>query len=94
VSRRPVVLAVVPARGGSRGVPGKNVALVGGQPLVARAVRAAAGSRYVDHVAVSTDDPAIAAAAAAGRRPMWWRVPQSCPVTPRRRSRPCCTRST
>ena len=65
MSGRPVVLAVVPARGGSRGVPGKNVALVGGQPLVARAVRAAAGSRYVDHVAVSTDDAAIAAAAAA-----------------------------
>lgn len=57
------VLAVVPARGGSRGVPDKNLAVVGGQPLVARAVRAALGARRVDRVVVSTDDARIAAAA-------------------------------
>lgn len=57
------VLAVVPARGGSRGVPDKNLALVGGQPLVARAVRAALGARRVNRVVVSTDDARIAAVA-------------------------------
>ena len=65
-AHRPVpgpVLAVIPARGGSRGVPGKNVALVGGQPLVARAVRAALGAGAVDQVVVSTDDARIAAVA-------------------------------
>ncbi|HAM45519.1 MAG TPA: acylneuraminate cytidylyltransferase, partial [Propionibacteriaceae bacterium] len=57
------VLAVIPARGGSKGVPGKNVARIGGVPLVARAVRAALGAEHIDQVAVSTDDPEIARAA-------------------------------
>lgn len=57
------VVAVIPARGGSKGVPGKNVALVGGVPLVARAVHAARAAQRVDRVIVSTDDVAIAAAA-------------------------------
>ncbi|WP_375406077.1 cytidylyltransferase domain-containing protein [uncultured Amnibacterium sp.] len=57
-------VAVVPARGGSKGVPGKNIAMVGGVPLVARAVAAALAAGIVD-VRVSTDDPAIAAAARA-----------------------------
>jgi YrbI family 3-deoxy-D-manno-octulosonate 8-phosphate phosphatase len=51
---------VIPARGGSKGVPGKNLAPVGGIPLVARAIRACAGARRVTAVVVSTDDPAIA----------------------------------
>ncbi|MGW7053754.1 cytidylyltransferase domain-containing protein [Streptomyces sp. NPDC054887] len=59
----PRVLAVIPARGGSKGVPAKNLAAVGGAPLVARAVRACLAAGRVTHVAVSTDDPAIAAAA-------------------------------
>ncbi|GHF16628.1 acylneuraminate cytidylyltransferase [Streptomyces morookaense] len=61
----PAVLAVVPARGGSKGVPAKNLAPVGGVPLVARAVRACRAARLVTDVVVSTDDPAIAAAARA-----------------------------
>ncbi|MEU5366600.1 acylneuraminate cytidylyltransferase [Streptomyces sp. NPDC005925] len=57
------VLAVIPARGGSKGVPAKNLAPVGGVPLVARAVRACRSARLVTDVVVSTDDRAIAAAA-------------------------------
>ncbi|MGQ4511963.1 cytidylyltransferase domain-containing protein [Streptomyces sp. DW26H14] len=59
------VLAVIPARGGSKGVPAKNLAQVGGVPLVVRAVRACRASREVTDVVVSTDDPAIADAARA-----------------------------
>ncbi|GAA0405050.1 acylneuraminate cytidylyltransferase [Streptomyces luteireticuli] len=59
----PAVLAVVPARGGSKGVPGKNLARVGGVPLVVRAVRACRAAARVTDVVVSTDDPAVAAAA-------------------------------
>ncbi|MDO0926088.1 N-acylneuraminate cytidylyltransferase [Streptomyces sp. TG1A-8] len=57
------VLAVIPARGGSKGVPAKNLAPVGGVPLVARAVRECRAARLVSDVVVSTDDQAIAAAA-------------------------------
>ncbi|MFI7699869.1 N-acetylneuraminate synthase family protein [Nonomuraea sp. NPDC049480] len=54
------VLAVVPARGGSAGVPLKNLALVGGVPLVTRAVRACLRAELVDQVVVSTDHDRIA----------------------------------
>ncbi|MFD3734512.1 cytidylyltransferase domain-containing protein [Streptomyces sp. NPDC058632] len=57
------VLAVIPARGGSKGVPAKNLAPVGGAPLVTRAVRECRAARRVTDVVVSTDDQAIAAAA-------------------------------
>ncbi|MGP3982086.1 cytidylyltransferase domain-containing protein [Streptomyces sp. KR80] len=59
----PTVLAVIPARGGSKGVPAKNLAAVGGVPLVVRAVRECLASRIVTDVVVSTDDAGIAAAA-------------------------------
>ncbi|MFF8917997.1 cytidylyltransferase domain-containing protein [Streptomyces sp. NPDC015032] len=61
----PTVLAVIPARGGSKGVPAKNLAQVGGVPLVARAVRACLTSREVTDVVVTTDETAIADAARA-----------------------------
>ncbi|MFB6675632.1 cytidylyltransferase domain-containing protein [Streptomyces sp. NPDC056390] len=57
------VLAVIPARGGSKGVPAKNLAPVGGVPLVARTVRECRATRLVTDVVVSTDDAAIAAVA-------------------------------
>ena len=53
------VLAVVPARGGSKGVPGKNLREVGGVSLLHRTLREAAASRHVDLVVVSSDDDAI-----------------------------------
>ncbi|MGV9879475.1 cytidylyltransferase domain-containing protein [Streptomyces sp. NPDC003006] len=59
------VLAVIPARGGSKGVPAKNLAPVGGVPLVVRAIRECLGARLVTDVVVSTDDQVIAEAARA-----------------------------
>lgn len=59
------VLAVIPARGGSKGVPAKNLAPVGGVPLVARAIRACVASPLVTDVVVSTDDTVIAETARA-----------------------------
>ena len=58
-------VAVIPARGGSKGVLRKNVRPLAGVPLVARAVRAALAARSVDLVVVSTDDDEIAAVASA-----------------------------
>jgi N-acylneuraminate cytidylyltransferase len=66
---RPLTVAIIPARGGSKGVPRKNVRRVGGVPLIARAVQAAVAAARVDLVVVTTDDPEIAeVAAAAGAR--------------------------
>ena len=59
------MVAVIPARGGSKGVPGKNLRRVGGRSLVERAVDACRSARLVDAVYVSTDDPDIARAATA-----------------------------
>lgn len=54
------ILAVVPARGGSKGISGKNLRTIQGQTLVARAVEAAQNSTLVTRVVGSTDDAAIA----------------------------------
>lgn len=59
------VVAVIPARGGSKGVPRKNLRPVGGMPLIVRAILAARAVPSIDRVIVSTDDPAIARIAAA-----------------------------
>ena len=48
------------ARGGSKGVPRKNVRSLCGKPLIAHAIDAALGSRFIQRVVVSTDDPEIA----------------------------------
>jgi N-acylneuraminate cytidylyltransferase len=57
------VLALIPARGGSKGVPGKNIRPAGGKPLIAWTIEASRASRYVDRTILSSDDPAIAAVA-------------------------------
>src|SRR5690349_17373855 len=53
------VLAIVPARGGSKRVPGKNVRVVGGKPLIAWTLDGARASRYIDHLAVSSEDKGV-----------------------------------
>lgn len=57
------ILAVIPARGGSKGVPGKNLRLIDGKPLVAHQIEAALSASTVDEVIVSTDDEDISAVA-------------------------------
>ena len=57
------VLAIIPARGGSKGVPRKNVRDVGGKPLLAWTINAANASAYIDRLILSSDDPEIIAAA-------------------------------
>lgn len=60
-----LVLAVIPARGGSKGVPGKNIAPVAGRPLIAWTIAAARQSKYIDRLVVSSDDDRIIEAARA-----------------------------
>ena len=51
------VLGVIPARGGSKGVPKKNLRLVANEPLITYAIGAAKKSTYIDHLIVSTGAP-------------------------------------
>ncbi len=52
-------LVIIPARGGSRGIPGKNIKTLAGKPLIAHTIEAARNARQVDRVVVSTDSPEI-----------------------------------
>jgi CMP-N-acetylneuraminic acid synthetase len=55
------VLAIIPARGGSKGVPRKNVRHLCGKPLVAWMIESALAAKFVSRVVVSTDDAEVAA---------------------------------
>lgn len=59
------ILGVIPARGGSKGVPRKNIRDLAGRPLIAWTIAAAAGSALLDRTVVSTEDSEIAAVARA-----------------------------
>ena len=59
------VLAIVPARGGSKAIPGKNLRAVGGVSLVGRAAALAAAINWIDEAVISSDDDAIIAEAVA-----------------------------
>ena len=59
------VLALIPARRGSKGLPGKNILAVNGRPLLTWSIEAARGARYVDRVVLSSEDDAIIALARA-----------------------------
>lgn len=53
------VLAIIPARGGSKGVPRKNIRTLAGKPLIAWTIEEAKKSRYIDRLIVSSDDQEI-----------------------------------
>ena len=64
------VLAIIPARGGSKGVPKKNIKLLGGKPLIEYTIKDAKSSKFLTEIVVSTDDNEIAnAAEIAGCKP-------------------------
>ena len=53
-------LGVIPARGGSKGVPRKNIKMIAGKPLLAWSIEAAKKSSFLDKAVVSTEDPEVA----------------------------------
>mgnify|MGYP002620749266 CR=1 FL=1 len=65
MTEKPTILAVIAARAGSKGLPGKNVLDCAGKPLIAWTIEAALASAAVDRVLVSTDSEEIAAVAEA-----------------------------
>ncbi len=70
------VLAIIPARGGSKGIPGKNARLLAGKPLVARTIEHARQAGSTSRVVVSTDDPEIAAISKQYGAEVIWRPPE------------------
>jgi CMP-N-acetylneuraminic acid synthetase len=59
------IVALVPARAGSKGLPGKNLRPLGGVPLLAHTIAAGRDAKFIDRVYVSTEDPKIAETARA-----------------------------
>src|SRR4029453_15016062 len=53
------ILALIPARGGSKGVPGKNIRMAGGKPLIAWTIEAARASRTIDRLVLSSENEDI-----------------------------------
>lgn len=60
MNTQPIIYALIPARGGSKGIPRKNVKSFAGKPLIAHTIGAALGTSSVSRVFVSTDDTEIA----------------------------------
>ena len=58
--KREDVICIIPARGGSKGLPGKNIKLIGNEPLISRPIRHAIESRVIGTVLVTTDSDEIA----------------------------------
>jgi YrbI family 3-deoxy-D-manno-octulosonate 8-phosphate phosphatase len=69
----PRCCAIIPARGGSKGIVGKNLRVLGGRPLIAHTLLAARAAKRVDRVVVSTDDPGIAEVAREYGADVVWR---------------------
>jgi len=60
VTKHPSVIAVVPARGGSKGLPGKNIKMLGNRPLLSWPIHTAKESAYIQRVILSTDETTFA----------------------------------
>lgn len=59
------IVGIIPARGGSKGIPRKNIKMLAGKPLVAHTIEAGLNSKYIDKVIVSTEDKEIAEVSAS-----------------------------
>lgn len=62
-SSKKKILAIIPARGGSKGIPRKNILSIAGKPLIAYSIEAAAKSKYIDKLVLSSEDEEILAVA-------------------------------
>ncbi|RKX91900.1 MAG: UDP-2,4-diacetamido-2,4,6-trideoxy-beta-L-altropyranose hydrolase [Spirochaetes bacterium] len=67
------ILAIIPARGDSKGIPRKNIRMLAGKPLIAYTIEAAKKSRYLDRIIVSTEDEEIAEVARIYNIQVIWR---------------------
>lgn len=67
------IIAIIPARGGSKGLPRKNIKIINGKPLIYWSIKAAQESEYIDEVIVSTEDKEIGQVAKKFGATVLWR---------------------
>jgi len=67
------IVAIIPARGGSKGIPQKNIRLLAGKPLIVHSIEQALDSKTITRVLVSTDDPEIAGVSTQYGAEVIWR---------------------
>ena len=72
------ILAVIPARAGSKGIPNKNLRIIGGHPLVFFAINNALNSKYITDVIVTTDSDAVKIIASQMGASVRWRKKELC----------------
>lgn len=60
INQKQKIIAIIPARGGSKGIPRKNILPLAGKPLIAWTIEKAKQSKYIDKIVVSTEDNKIA----------------------------------
>lgn len=72
------ILAVIPARAGSRGIPNKNIRIIGGHPLIYYSIKNALSSKYISDVIVTTDSPDVKIIAEQMGVKVHWRNQRLC----------------
>lgn len=72
------ILAVIPARAGSKGIPNKNIRIIGGHPLVYYSIQNALNSKYISDVMVTTDSPEVKIIATQMGANVHWRNERLC----------------
>ena len=72
------ILAVIPARAGSKGIPNKNIRIIGGKPLICYSLQNALSSKYITDVVVTTDSDAVRIVAQQMGANVRWRREELC----------------
>lgn len=72
------ILAIIPARAGSKGIPNKNIRIIGGHPLIYYSIKNALSSKYITDVIVSTDSPEVKIIAEQMGAKVKWRDASLC----------------
>ena len=72
------ILAIIPARAGSKGIPNKNIRIIGGHPLIYYSIKNALSSQYITDVIVTTDSPEVKIIATQMGASVRWRDERLC----------------
>ena len=72
------ILAVIPARAGSKGIPNKNIRIIGGHPLIYYSIKNALSSEYITDVVITTDSPEVKIIASQMGAAVRWRDERLC----------------